>query len=581
MKITKVEIQNYRNLSGLTIHFDEDCNFIVGENNIGKSNLLWLLNSVFASRSFNAEDFKDQSQSIEVGFQLKLDDIEIGNFENYFSQEDQRLINITAKQETIDDNIEFFHKETNAPILASKIRYINFIHYDSLRNPITEINFDKGRGVGKFLKNIITRYLQENDLSETEFIEKEKFESAINTVNGKISKIKTFKDNNISAFLDDDFISLLSKLIILKDAKGDNLTKSGYGIQFLILVTLSVLEKIQYIKQQRRDKAIFESETSEKAISLVLGLDEPEIHLHPYMQRSLIKYLKAVINNENEDFKQLIKDLFDIDKFIGQIIVVTHSPNIILDEYSQIIRFHIQKSQLQIKCGSQFDKLNSDKNMRKHLNLHFPFIKEAFFSRCAIFVEGDTEYASFPILGEKIYEDFDDLGISVIQARGESVPILMEIVDLFGIPSVGITDKNKGDSLPIFPQHYQTTLRDFEEEIVSFLLMGGDESTLREIVMNFDSQGDQRIMMVNALNKQAKKKYNLSAIDYTNDLKLADIPSTDLTNLKAYYLSWFSTTGIKSFPLGKLIGETLTEKQVPIIYKTVFAKARELAKNAQ
>ena len=172
MKITKVEIQNYRNLSGLTIHFDEDCNFIVGENNIGKSNLLWLLNSVFASRSFNAEDFKDQSQSIEVGFQLKLDDIEIGNFENYFSQEDQRLINITAKQETIDDNIEFFHKETNAPILASKIRYINFIHYDSLRNPITEINFDKGRGVGKFLKNIITRYLQENDLSETELLKR-------------------------------------------------------------------------------------------------------------------------------------------------------------------------------------------------------------------------------------------------------------------------------------------------------------------------------------------------------------------------------------------------------------------------
>ena len=579
MKITKVEIQNYRNLSGLTIHFDENCNFIVGENNIGKSNLLWLLNSVFTSRSFNSEDFKDQSQSIEISFQLKLDDIEIGNFENYFSQEDQRLINIIAKQETIDDNIEFFHKETNSPILASKIRYINFIHYDSLRNPITEINFDKGRGVGKFLKNIITRYLQENDLSETEFIEKEKFESAIDTVNGRISKIKTFKDNNISAFLDDDFISLLSKLIILKDAKGDNLTKSGYGIQFLILVTLSVLEKIQYIKQQRKDKAIFESETSEKAISLVLGLDEPEIHLHPYMQRSLIKYLRDVINNENEDFKQLIKDLFDIDKFIGQIIVVTHSPNIILDEYNQIIRFHLQKSQLQIKCGSQFDRLNSDKNMQKHLHLHFPFIKEAFFSRCAIFVEGDTEYASFPILGEKIYGDFDDLGICVIQARGESVPILMEIVDLFGIPSVGITDKNDISSPTTLPQHYQTTLHDFEEEIIALLLMAGNENILREIVKNFDSQGDQRFMMANALNKQAKKKYHLSPSDYTNNLKLADIPSTDTANLKAYYLSWFST--MKSFPLGKLIGEILTEKQIPIIYKTVFEKARELAKNAQ
>jgi len=581
MKITKVEIQNYRNLSGLTIHFDESCNFIVGENNIGKSNLLWLLNSIFTSRSFNAEDFKDQNQSIEIGFQLKLDDIEIGNFENYFSQEDQRLINIIARQETVDDNIDYFHKETNSPVPASKVKYINFIHYDSLRNPITEINFDKGRGVGKFLKNILTRYLQDNDLSEMEFVEKGKFESAIGTVNGRISKIKAFKDNNISAYLDDDFISLLSKLIILKDAKGDNLTRSGYGIQFLILVTLSVLEKIQYIKQQRKDKAIFESEVGEKAISLVLGLDEPEIHLHPYMQRSLIKYLKSVINNENEDFKQLIKDLFDIDKFMGQIIVVTHSPNIILDKYSQIIRFHQQKSQLQTKCGSQLDRLNSDKNMQKHLHLHFPFIKEAFFSRCAIFVEGDSEYASFPILGEKIYGDFDDLGICVIQARGESVPILMEIVELFGISSVGITDRNKGNFSPTVPQHYQTTLHDFEEEIISLLLAEGSEKTLREIVKSFDPQGDQNIVMVNALNKHAKKKYNLSSTDYTNDLKLADIPDTDIDNLKAYYLSWFSTKGIKSYPLGKLIGETLTEKQVPTIYKTVFTKARELAKNAR
>lgn len=578
MKITKVEIQNYRNLSGLTIHFDENCNFIVGENNIGKSNLLWLLNSVFTSRSFNSEDFKDQSQSIEIGLQLKLDDIEIGNFENYFSQEDQRLINIIAKQETIDDNIEFFHKETNSPILASKIRYINFIHYDSLRNPITEINFDKGRGVGKFLKNIITRYLQENDLSETEFIEKEKFESAIDTVNSRISKIKTFKDNNISAFLDDDFISLLSKLIILKDAKGDNLTKSGYGIQFLILVTLSVLEKIQYIKQQRKDKAIFESETSEKAISLVLGLDEPEIHLHPYMQRSLIKYLRAVINNENKDFKQLIKDLFDIDKFIGQIIVVTHSPNIIQNDYHQIIRFFIKNQQLRITCGTQLATLETNSNLQKHLYLHFPFIKEAFFSKCAIFVEGDTEYASLPILGEKDFTDFDDLGICVIQARGESVPKLMQVAEMFGISSVGITDKDNGTKKTDLPNHYQTTLRDFEEEFIDLLLKSDQESTLRAILTQYDSRGINRVMYADTINSRTSK-YKVVDQEYTTDLKLADISTTDFPSFKSYYLTWFSIN--KSFPVGKLIGDTLSTKQIPDIYKTVLGKAYELAKNAQ
>ena len=42
------------------------------------------------------------------------------------------------------------------------------------------------------------------------------------------------------------------------------------------------------------------------------------------MQRSLIKYLNKVINNEDSDLKLLIKELFGIDKLDGQIIIATH-----------------------------------------------------------------------------------------------------------------------------------------------------------------------------------------------------------------------------------------------------------------
>ena len=38
------EIDNYRNLSGKTIKFDKTMNFLIGENNIGKTNILELLN---------------------------------------------------------------------------------------------------------------------------------------------------------------------------------------------------------------------------------------------------------------------------------------------------------------------------------------------------------------------------------------------------------------------------------------------------------------------------------------------------------------------------------------------------------
>lgn len=37
MRISKLRIENYRNLDGVTISFDEDVTYIVGENNLGKT----------------------------------------------------------------------------------------------------------------------------------------------------------------------------------------------------------------------------------------------------------------------------------------------------------------------------------------------------------------------------------------------------------------------------------------------------------------------------------------------------------------------------------------------------------------
>jgi putative ATP-dependent endonuclease of the OLD family len=574
MKIVKAEIHNYRNLDGVTINFAEDCNFVVGENNLGKSNLIFLFNILFKSRSFRYEEFKDPTQPIEINLQLKLADIEIGHFEDLFDTDDYSIINITCKQIDTDDDIDFYHTETNTYIKPSVIRCINYVYYDSLRNPIAEINFDKGKGVGRFLNNIISQYLVDNNVTDKDFFKQAKVNSLIQAINGKISKIKSFKDFDISAMPDDDIESLLSKVVVLKDSKGQNLTKAGYGVQFIILVTLSILEKIQFIKQQRKERGVFEDEQNgTKSISLILGLDEPEIHLHPYMQRSLIKYLNSVINNQNEDFKQLIKELFDIDSFIGQIIVATHSPSIILDNYKQIVRFYKDGEDTKVLSGCQIT-LNAQ--LTKHLHLQFPFIKEAFFARCAIFVEGDSEYASFPHFGKTLSIEFDDLGICVIQARGDAIPQLIQIADKFGIPSVGITDKDNSTEPPTLSNHFQTTHQDFEVELIS-LLDSGKETVLRKIIISYDSKGDQREMFVGALNSNAFDKYKIVQERYTSNLKLADIPDADIVNLKSYYLTWFSIN--KSFPLGKLIGETLSEDEIPTIYQTVIKKAQEIAES--
>jgi len=573
MKIIKVEIHNYRNLDGVIISFDENCNFIVGENNLGKSNLLSLFNILFSSRAFHLEDFKDPAIAIEINLQFKLADIEIGHFQDLFDADDYSVINIIAKQENTDDNIEFYHKETNTFISSSIVKCINYIHYDSLRSPIAEINFDKGKGVGRFLKNIVSQYVEDNKISDKDFLKKLKIKTLLKAINNKITKIKSFKDFNISAMPDDNIESLLFKMIMLKDGKGESLTKSGYGLQFLIMVILYILEKIQIIKQQRKDRGVFEDEAGGKFISLVLGLDEPEIHLHPYMQRSLIKYLNAVISNQNRDFQQLIKDLFEIDGFVGQIIVATHSPNIILNDYTQIVRFYLEKNLTKVISAKH---LKIEEKLHRHLYIHFPFIKEAFFSRCAIFVEGDSEYASFLHFAQKLSIDFDDMGICIIKANGDAIPQLIELATNFGIPSVGIIDKDNGNRKITSPNLYQTRFRDFEEELIQ-ILNSGNEAIIRDIFITYEYSGENKIIKVESLNKYAFHKYKVVTSDFTSNLKLCDIDKTDNVKLKSYYLTWLSKE--KSYPLGKLIGEKLPVSCIPAIYKTVIKQAYKLVRS--
>ncbi len=571
MRIKKLRIENFRNLNGAEISFDETCNFIVGENNLGKSNILNLLNTVFTKRAFVIDDFSDKTKPINVEFQLRLSDEEIGHFEDLFDLDDYSLINIISRQLTPDDNIEFYHKETETNISHPTIRSVNYIFYDSLRNPISEINFDKRRGVGKFLTKIVKDFLSGKNITTEDLVNSDEIHELLSNINSKLTKIKAIKDYELSAYVDDNIIDLIPKLISLKDKQGNELIKSGYGVQFLLLIALAILDKLQFIIEQRGEKGIFENEENgEKFISLILGLDEPEIHLHPYMQRSLVKYLNKIINNNNPEFKSLIKELFGIDKFIGQIIIATHSPSIILDNYKQIIRLYEDESQTKIISGCH---ISLNEQLEKHLLLHFPFIKEAFFSRCVIFVEGDSEYGSFPYFGLKCGIDFDDLGISVIQAGGNSIIQLLDLAERFGIPAVGIKDSDGDDSPTGRDNFFKTHKRDFEDELM-FLIDNDKENILRDIIKEYDSQGENRELDKGAINKRAYKKYRYLSQPINHNLKLSDININNLAYLKSYYVTWFSIN--KSQPLGRLIGMKLHESDIPQIYKDVILNAKSL-----
>jgi putative ATP-dependent endonuclease of OLD family len=575
MKLLNLGIKNYRNLDGLSLSFHPQTNFIIGENNVGKSNFLDLLNILFNKSSFEEDDFCDCSRHIEVFLTLGVSEIEIGIFNDLFDPTSNALINIVAVQESVDETIKFKHKESETPIQSSIVKCVNYINYDSLRNPISELNFTKNRGVGKILNHIIIKTLEKSETKDKDisFLKNEKIDEFLVPINQTIQRIKSFKDFSIQAIKESNPEDLLSKLILLVDDKEQSLSKLGYGVQFFSLITLSILEKVLNLVQRRINKSLVQDiSTGEECIPILIGLDEPEIHLNPYIQRALVRYLEKIINNEDQDFKALLKELFLIDRLIGQILIISHSPSILLNSYKQFIRFYKDENgKVGIKSGYE---ISLDSSIEKQLLKNLPYVKEAFFSRVVILVEGD-ELGALHVFSERMGVNLDELGISIIQAGGiKSIPILINLLDEFAIKNLGLMDIDNNNNVIYahIKNLFFTQGKDFEEDIC-------DSFNVKDFIRYLEDESKNENIS-NFIFGPAKK-INIEFDPYQPIIPQLDIlEETQLqklhTELKVKILS--KLRGSKNILNAQALARYVTV--IPQTYKDIIKTAVEFSKNA-
>lgn len=550
MKLKYMKINNFRNIDNIEIYFDGQSNYIIGENNIGKSNFLGLLDIVFNCRSFNEDDYASTDMPISVDVSLHLEDEEIGFFEDTFSPDSENCLNMKIEQKIEDAYLSVYCTDTEERISLKDLRKIHYIKYDTTLSPSKELKINSKAGAGSLFKGIVENYFKDDE--SIDFLNKEQIVSLTDYINEHLSKIKAFSDYGIKASVATEPRELLSRLFSLSN-DDRVIDEMGSGVQYASMAAINILYQIFNIYNRKSSlftEQIYVNKDGKKILPIILAIDEPEVHLHPFLQRSLIGYYKRILSNQDENFVALLQFCFGIDGIDGQLIIVTHSTDCLIGNYRNLIRFYKTTEGTKVVSGVNLSFDGSDVN-EKHLIMHFPYVKEAFYSHCVILFEGETEYGCIGAFAEKMNILLDDYNICAINAHGEgSIKPLKILLEKFKIPSIAIYDADVKESIVATENDFFTDKPCFEFDIVDSLIRNGKKDLLVEIVKTIANEYDRIVLNENYV-KKAYKKIGAS-LDGYEPKRLSEI---DMGNDELVYKMFSSYLYVKKdVILGRIIG---------------------------
>lgn len=572
MKIQHVMVHNFRNIDGIDVWLNLLSNYIVGENNLGKSNFLEMLSIVCNGKSFAEDDYADADKPIEVELQLKLEENEIGFFGDNFDPVDESIIHLKYYQMISESYPSLICTDTMDNISVKQIRKIDFFTYESILQPSKELQFASKKGLGLVMQGMITQFTENVKPS---FFNDADIENLRKYINSQLEKVRGLKKYGIEASISNDKAEMVTNLFYLSDGER-KIENAGAGVQYTAMASIAVLAHIMTLfssKTVKFEDRLYKTEDDLNILPIVLAIDEPEVHLHPYLQRSLIRFYKRILANEDLDFLSLLKSCFGIDGLSGQLLIVTHSTDALIDDYQNIIRFYKKDNVTKIISGADpsFSIPTADK---KQLIMRFPDIKEAFFAHVVILIEGETEYGCIPSFAEKMGIFLDDYSICVVNAQGEGkIKPLASLFNHFGIKTVLIYDGDvRNGAVPTDTEFYSVEPC-FEFEIMRALCDSGNYQLAKDIALEVHPRALTETIDVDYIKKPYTKKLGLDINNYVPQ-PLGALCETDPEFYNVFSCWFYAKKGVLT---GRVIGEMLSETLIPKCYKDAINKAKEIA----
>lgn len=551
MYIKWMHIENYRNLADVTLSFHNDINYFVGENSVGKSNFLDLLEIIMDCHGFIESDFTDVNKPIRIDFEISLGEL---NYKSMYTADEGPTYRLRLEQ-VVQEVYPRLYRVTDAeiePMPLSMIRHALYVcHRDTSEQELFSIPSSIYVELGQLLQAYVSRLEMPTDDFQREIVSLRK-------------DLDPYCMLNIQHLVE-----------VLSTSSAMERKYSADNVRLIMAVALKILAQI-YMKVSSAttnlESLLVYDAKGHKFLPIFISVDEPELHLSPYLQRAVLNYYRQIATNENEEFLALLRDIFKIDGLLGQLFVVTHSTDALVDDYRHIIRLYRDENNMVCAaCGVTF---NFPKEVEKHLIMHFPEAKEALYARCIIIVEGETEYGSFTGFGKKLGVDFDYFGICLINARGESsISKLQKLFNRFSIPTVALYDRDvEGKYAKAHSNIFYTEEICFEMDFVSYLLAMHKRSIMDAIIK--DIIDDARPMVTKDMARRGYAKLGITK-SQTVQRCLPNISDRKLDDLHIYYFSWFFAN--KGVIVGRRISQFLDASMIPPAFIAVIERAKFLS----
>lgn len=471
MNIKNITIHNFRNFKDFTIDFSEGFQTIIGENNIGKSNLYWAIRLVldralpYNARKLDLKDFNGYKKAVTIDdyilISIELYSENLASFPTFHtfktSDTTARITYVYAHKnkfieaETEPEDIELNNFnwrllagnttfeldeliEKSSAITFRDLEGINLYYINAFRN----INSDLHGNT----KSLLSRYCESREESEKELDSvKEILQNSSTELNKlpfipKLSKTIQEKGRDIAgqyfsfpvaiSFLSNYDTDAWNKLNLFFSADTDN----NIPIQILGLGQKNILYLSLFIAE-------LENSSKQHEINLLL-VEEPEAHLHPQLQ----KILFANLNNLKST----------------QVFMTSHSTHIASDCDYKNLNILYKNNKKEVKSFSPFKEDLLTERETKLLKRYLDATRsEMFFASSIIYVEGVGEQFIIPAIAKEVYGiNLSEHNISVIPIHSRYFDPYLKIVQNTNleIPTVAIID---GDSAELQEEDSETT----------------------------------------------------------------------------------------------------------------------------